>query len=390
MQPRLPRISAITSQHCTPLGLSREGPHLPHPTALHSRPTESPLHTTLTQPGGIAFALPGLSSPNFSRVLLLEIPTVARISLPAAMATAMASSLSLGLSSLSLAPTAAIDGPSTARPLSFSASSLRGSALSLSASAPRQRAEAAFVCKAAYADVEGDQEESEEDIRAGYEALYGKPFGVVKDSKSFTSSDEDDEEAPARRQRRGPRTGGDSDNSSEGGSGGGRGGRRGLQASDGMSERVLQVRRVTKVVKGGKQLSFRAVVVVGDRGGQVGVGVGKAKEVSTAVQKAVKDARRHMVRVPMTKYRTFPHRSDGNFGAAAVMLRPAATGTGVIAGGAVRVVLELAGLENALGKSLGSPNPLNNARAVLDAVSKMKQFKEVSEERNIPMEVLWQ
>ncbi|CAI5505360.1 unnamed protein product [Closterium sp. Naga37s-1] len=216
------------------------------------------------------------------------------------MDTAMASSLSLGLSSLSLAPTAAIDGPSTARPLSFSASSLRGSALSLSASAPRQRAEAAFVCKAAYADVEGDQEESEEDIRAGYEALYGKPFGVV------------------------------------------------------------------------------------------GVGVGKAKEVSTAVQKAVKDARRHMVRVPMTKYRTFPHRSDGTFGAASVMLRPAATGTGVIAGGAVRVVLELAGLENALGKSLGSPNPLNNARAVLDAVSKMKQFKEVSEERNIPMEVLWQ
>ncbi|GJP66616.1 hypothetical protein CLOP_g23531 [Closterium sp. NIES-67] len=306
------------------------------------------------------------------------------------MATAMASSLSLGLSSLSLAPKP-VDGPATARPLSFSASSLRGSALSLSASASRQRAEASFVCKAAYADTEGEQEESEEDIRAGYEALYGKPFGVVKDSKSFSASDEDDEEAPARRQRRGARTGGDSDNSSEGGSGGGgRGGRRGLQASDGMSERVLQVRRVTKVVKGGKQLSFRAVVVVGDRGGQVGVGVGKAKEVSTAVQKAVKDARRHMVRVPMTKYRTFPHRSDGHFGAAAVMLRPAATGTGVIAGGAVRVVLELAGLENALGKSLGSPNPLNNARAVLDAVSKMKQFKEVSEERNIPMEVLWQ
>jgi len=97
----------------------------------------------------------------------------------------------------------------------------------------------------------------------------------------------------------------------------------------------VQVRRVTKVVKGGKQLSFRAVVVVGKEG-QVGVGVGKAKEVVTAVQKAVKDARRHMVMVPMTKYKTFPHRAQGRFGSATVMLRPAATGTGVIAGGGAR------------------------------------------------------
>lgn len=145
---------------------------------------------------------------------------------------------------------------------------------------------------------------------------------------------------------------------------------------------------MTKVVKGGKQLSFRAVVVVGKEG-QVGVGVGKAKEVVTAVQKAVKDAKRHMVVVPMTKYKTFPHRAQGRFGSATVMLRPAATGTGVIAGGAVRVVLELAGLENALGKELGSGNPLNNARAVLDAVSQMKQFRDVARERNIPMETLW-
>lgn len=308
------------------------------------------------------------------------------------MASAMASSITLGLSSLSLKADAlpASVCPVAARPLGFaSGCSIRGASLSLSASAstPRShRAQHALVCNAAYAEGEGEEEESEEDIVAAYEAIYGKPFGVAKDSKRSSSSVEDDEEAPARRQRRGARTTGDSDNND---SNSGGGGRRGRQSSDGMAERVLQVRRVTKVVKGGKQLSFRAVVVVGDKAGQVGVGVGKAKEVSTAVQKAIKDARRHMVSVPMTKYRTFPHRSDGHFGAAQVMLRPAATGTGVIAGGAVRVVLELAGLENALGKELGSGNPLNNARAVLDAVSKMKQFKEVSEERGIPMEMLW-
>ncbi|KAK8546779.1 hypothetical protein V6N13_093822 [Hibiscus sabdariffa] len=161
------------------------------------------------------------------------------------------------------------------------------------------------------------------------------------------------------------------------------------KVKDGFEERVVQVRRVTKVVKGGKQLHFRAVVVVGDKQGQVGVGVGKAKEVIGAVQKSATNARRNIITIPMTKYLTFPHRSEGDYGAATVMLRPAAPGTGVIAGGAVRIVLEMAGVENALGKQLGSKNALNNARATVVAVQKMKQFREVAQERGIPMEELW-
>ncbi|KAJ4703504.1 putative 30S ribosomal protein S5 [Melia azedarach] len=161
------------------------------------------------------------------------------------------------------------------------------------------------------------------------------------------------------------------------------------KVKDGFEERVVQVRRVTKVVKGGKQLKFRAIVVVGDKKGQVGVGVGKAKEVIAAVQKSAVDARRNIITVPMTKYLTFPHRSEGDFGAAKVMLRPASPGTGVIAGGAVRIVLEMAGVENALGKQLGSNNALNNARATVVAVQKMKQWRDVARERGIPMEELW-
>ncbi|KAE8724244.1 30S ribosomal protein S5 [Hibiscus syriacus] len=161
------------------------------------------------------------------------------------------------------------------------------------------------------------------------------------------------------------------------------------KTKDGFEERVVQVRRVTKAVKGGKQLHFRAIVVVGDKQGRVGVGVGKAKEVIDAVQKSATNARRNIIAIPMTKYLTFPHRSEGDYGAATVMLRPAAPGTGVIAGGAVRIVLEMAGVENALGKQLGSKNALNNARATVVAVQKMKQFREFAEERGIPMEELW-
>ncbi|DBA93220.1 TPA: ribosomal protein S5 [Trebouxia sp. C0005] len=158
------------------------------------------------------------------------------------------------------------------------------------------------------------------------------------------------------------------------------------EASDGFQERVVQVRRVTKVVKGGKQLSFRAVVVVGDEQGQVGVGCASAKEVVQAVAKAVVGAKNELVRVPLTNSATFPHRIDGYFGAAKVMLRPASEGTGVIAGGAVRVVLELAGVKNAFGKQLGSPNPLNNARAALVGLSEMRTFKEVAAQRDMTIE----
>ncbi|KAJ6853299.1 uncharacterized protein M6B38_250255 [Iris pallida] len=170
---------------------------------------------------------------------------------------------------------------------------------------------------------------------------------------------------------------------------GGLGRKRREKATDGFEERVVQVRRVTKVVKGGKKLSFRAIVVVGDKQGRVGVGVGKAKEVVDAIVKSAANARRNIIAVPMTKYSTFPHRADGDYGAAKVMLRPASPGTGVIAGGSVRIVLEMAGVENALGKQLGSDNALNNARATVVAVQKMRQFKDVARERGIPMEELW-
>ncbi|KAJ9136149.1 hypothetical protein P3X46_033255 [Hevea brasiliensis] len=151
----------------------------------------------------------------------------------------------------------------------------------------------------------------------------------------------------------------------------------------------MQVKRMTKVVKEGKQLHFRAIVVVGDKQGQVGVAVGKAKEVIAALQKSAVDARKNIITVPMTKYLTFPPRSEGDYGAAKVMLRPASPGTGVIAGGAVRIVLEMAGVENALGKQLGSKNALNNARAAVVAVQKIRQFRDVAHERGIPMEELW-
>lgn len=160
------------------------------------------------------------------------------------------------------------------------------------------------------------------------------------------------------------------------------------EEEDQFQERVVQIRRVTKVVKGGKQLSFRAVVVIGDEAGTVGVGCASAGEVIQAVKKAVADAKRNLVTVPLNKNNSFPHRIDGIFGAAKVMLRPAAEGTGVIAGGAVRVVLELAGVKNAFGKQLGTANPLNNARATLEGIKQMRTFQQVSEERGIPVSEL--
>eukprot|EP00890_Picochlorum_soloecismus_P005713 jgi/Picsp_1/6142/NSC_03496-R1_30s ribosomal protein s5 len=160
------------------------------------------------------------------------------------------------------------------------------------------------------------------------------------------------------------------------------------QQSDGFQDRVIQVRRVTKVVKGGKQLRFRAVVVVGNENGTVGVGCASAKEVVTAVQKAAVDAKRNLVTVPLSKSSSFPHRFDGVFGAARVMLRPAAEGTGVIAGGAVRTVLELAGVKNGFGKQLGSDNPLNNAKATVEGLRNMRTFRDVAEQRGVPLEYL--
>lgn len=145
-------------------------------------------------------------------------------------------------------------------------------------------------------------------------------------------------------------------------------------------ERVVQVRRVTKVVKGGKKLSFRAIVIVGNQKGQVGIGCAKAAEVIIAIQKAIADGRKSLINVPIFKT-TIPHPITGRSGAGKVMLRPAAQGTGIIAGGAVRSVLELAGVENILCKSLGSKAPLNAANATIEALKSLTPFKDIAKKR---------
>ena len=149
-------------------------------------------------------------------------------------------------------------------------------------------------------------------------------------------------------------------------------------------EQVIQVRRVTKVVKGGKKLSFRAIVVVGNKNGQLGVGCAKASEVIVAIQKAVADGRKNLITVPIFKT-TIPHPITGTSGAGSVMLKPASQGTGVIAGGAVRAVLELAGIENILSKSLGSKSPLNAANATLKALQSLKPFDVVAKRRGLSL-----
>ena len=149
-------------------------------------------------------------------------------------------------------------------------------------------------------------------------------------------------------------------------------------------EQVVQIRRVTKVVKGGKKLSFRAIVIVGNKKGQVGVGCAKASEVIIAIQKAIADGRKNLITVPIFKT-TIPHPITGRSGAGAVMLRPASQGTGIIAGGAVRSVLELAGIENILSKSLGSKSPLNAANATLEALKSLRPFTEVAKKRGLTM-----
>ena len=150
------------------------------------------------------------------------------------------------------------------------------------------------------------------------------------------------------------------------------------------TERVVQIRRVTKVVKGGKKLSFRAVVIVGNKKGQVGVGCAKASEVIIAIQKAIADGRKNLITVPIFKT-TIPHPITGRSGSGEVMLKPASQGTGIIAGGSVRLVLELAGIENILSKSLGSKSPLNAAYATIEALKSLTSFSEVAARRGLTL-----
>jgi small subunit ribosomal protein S5 len=145
-------------------------------------------------------------------------------------------------------------------------------------------------------------------------------------------------------------------------------------------EKVIQIRRVTKVVKGGKKLSFRAVVVVGNGKGEVGIGIGKSNEVIGAIQKAVAAAKKTLIKVPLHKT-TIPHPVKTKAGGSVVTLLPASEGTGVIAGGAARALLELAGIENILSKSLGSNSPLNVARATLKCLAELRTFEQIARTR---------
>ena len=139
---------------------------------------------------------------------------------------------------------------------------------------------------------------------------------------------------------------------------------------------------MTKVVKGGKRLSFRVITIVGDGEGKVGVGVGKSADVVGAIQKGMSDARKNLIDVPIVDT-TIPHPVTSRFGSASVLVKPARQGTGVIAGGAVRIVLEAAGIKNATAKCLGSKSPLNNARAAVQALQELRTIEQISESRGL-------
>ena len=153
-----------------------------------------------------------------------------------------------------------------------------------------------------------------------------------------------------------------------------------------LEEQVIEIKSVVKVNKGGRQRRFSATVVVGDRKGQVGLGIGKANEVPDAIKKAIQAANKNLVRIPLTDNRTIAHELLGEAGAAKVILKPASAGTGVIAGGAVRSVLELAGIHDILSKSLGSRKKYNMANATLTALKQLKTPEHVAEVRGKTVE----
>jgi small subunit ribosomal protein S5 len=171
---------------------------------------------------------------------------------------------------------------------------------------------------------------------------------------------------------------------------GGRGGPGGPDAPKSeFAERVIQVNRCAKVVKGGRRFSFNAIVAIGDGKGQVGVGLGKANEVADAIRKAGEVAKKTMFRVPVTKSGSVPHVIIGHFGAGEVLLKPASPGTGVIAGAGVRAVLEVAGVQNVLTKCLGTRNPHNLVKATVNALRRLRRPSDVASMRGMTLQEMF-
>ena len=156
-----------------------------------------------------------------------------------------------------------------------------------------------------------------------------------------------------------------------------------------LKEKLVNLNRVAKVTKGGRTFSFAAIVVVGDGNGTVGHGLGKARDVSESIAKAVDDAKKNLIKVPLLNG-TIPHEQKGKYGAGKVLIKPAAPGTGVIAGGAMRNVHEIAGVQNVLAKAQGSSNPHNVVKATVDALSKLRSPVEIARQRNISLEKLFE